>query len=393
MRYSTAVVIPAAGSGTRMGLSTPKQFALLADIPILLRTVCAFTEHPDITQIILVVPAAYQDKTHSVLHDFQLDDSRISIIQGGRRRQDSVLAGLQQVKPEVEVVLVHDAARPFVSRQIIDRCIQEAWQHGAAIAAIPVKDTLKRQNTAQQVEATIDRNLLWQAQTPQAARRNLLEEAFTSNLDADVTDESMLLERAGIPIQLVEGSEENFKITRPEDLVLAEKLLSSNQTQLKIGHGFDAHRLVEGRKLVLGGVTIPFHLGLDGHSDADVLTHALCDALLGAAGEGDIGRHFPDSSASYADIYSIHLLARVIELLKKKHLRLHNADITLICQAPKLAPYTAEMKSIIATTCEIAGSAINIKATTTEKMGYTGRGEGISCHAVVLLHTLPPTLS
>ena len=218
-------------------------------------------------------------------------------------------------------------------------------------------------------------------------------------LDGDAQpDESMLLEHAGIPVTLVMGEETNLKITRPEDLALAEIIMQRSlqndnpspdapdgAAACRIGHGFDAHRLVEGRKLVLGGIEIDYELGLAGHSDADVLTHALCDAILGALGAGDIGSHFPDNDSAFKDIYSIKLLDRTIELARKKGYRIGNADITVVCQKPKLAPHIPRMKEVLAKSCQAPEDAINLKATTTEKMGYTGRGEGISCHAVVLL--------
>ena len=383
-----AAIIPAAGSGSRMQLDRPKQFLDLAGVPILIHTVRAFVLHPDIHRIVVVVPPSWLAETRQLCIRHGLDKARLTITAGGRRRQDSVLAGLRQLDESSEIVLVHDGARPLVSRLLIDRCLQAARQHGAAIAAIPVKDTLKKADADQMVAATIDRHQLWQAQTPQAARRTLLLQAFAELGDTDVTDESSLLEQAGIPVALVEGAESNFKITRPEDLFLAEKLMTpSSPPAFRIGHGFDAHRLVADRPLILGGVNLPYHLGLAGHSDADVLTHALCDALLGATGAGDIGRHFPDTAAAYAGIYSIRLLEQVVTLVGDKGYQIGNIDITLVCQAPKIAPHLAAMTAILATACRISPEAINIKATTTEKMGYTGRGEGISCHAVALLHS------
>ncbi len=289
---------------------------------------------------------------------------------------------------DTAIVLVHDGARPLVSREIIDRCYLAAMQNGAGIAAVPVKDTLKRGDDSGRVTATIDRTSLWQAQTPQAVRKELLEKAFRHNGDADVTDESSLLEKAAIPVTLVEGAETNIKITRPEDLSLAEKIVQLQlQPKLRIGHGYDAHRFADNRKLVIGGITVPHSQGLAGHSDADVLTHALCDALLGALGLGDIGRHFPDSDEKFAGIYSINLLEHVVALAKEHGYAIANADITLVCQEPRLAPYLEQMKELLGHTCKIDSGDLNIKATTTEKMGFTGRKEGISCHAVVLLQS------
>lgn len=381
-----AVIIPAAGFGTRMNLDHPKQYQLLAGTPILVHTVRAFWNEEYITRIVVAVPSNLMEHTRLLLVDHELHGKKLTIVAGGRRRQDSVKAGLDALDNKTEIVLVHDAARPLITRQLIVRCYEAAIIYGAAIAAVPVKDTLKKGNAHDRVVETIDRSDLWQAQTPQAARRELLEKAYRLNGDADVTDESSLLEKAAIPVTLVEGAETNIKITRPEDLFLAEKLLSHNAApRFRIGHGYDAHRFAENRPLVLGGVTIPHSHGLAGHSDADVLTHALCDALLGAMGSGDIGKHFPDSDAKYADISSISLLEQVIQLAENKGLTVVNVDITLVCQTPRLASFLPQMQQILGQTCRVAADVINIKATTTEGMGFTGRKEGIGCHAIVLL--------
>lgn len=390
MPPSAAAIIPAAGHGTRMNLDHPKQYHLLAGKPILMHTVRAFSLNAHIGHIVVVVPEAWVERTRELLDQYHLLRN-VTVTAGGKRRQDSVLAGLAVLTGDVDIVLVHDGARPLVSDDLISRCYEGAIRYGAVIAAIPVKDTLKRCSPAFTVAGTVDRKNLWQAQTPQAARLQLLKQAYARIGDRDVTDEASLLELSGIAVTLVEGAEANIKITRPDDLVLAEKIMRDDaQKQSRIGHGFDAHRLVLERKLVLGGITLPHDRGLAGHSDADVLTHALCDAILGALGEGDIGRHFPDSEARFLGIYSISLLEHVVGFMKEKGYALANADITLICQEPKIAPYVNEMRAILARTCGTEPGRINIKATTTEKMGYTGRMEGISCHAVVLLESINP---
>ncbi len=390
MPLTAAAIIPAAGSGTRMGCDCPKQFLELAGTPILLRTIGAFLENPEIGRCIVAVPADWLDRTQALLDAHDLPADRIALCAGGRRRQDSVQAGLALLDDSTDVVLVHDAARPLVDQDTITRCCKAARIHGAAIAAIPAKDTLKKASETGAVLSTIDRQDVWQAQTPQAVRPNLLQKAYDEAGDIDATDEAFLLEQAGIPVFIVEGSGKNLKITRPEDLRLAEMILCSTQPspRLRIGHGFDAHRFTAGRPLVLGGITIPHSMGLAGHSDADVVTHALCDALLGAISARDIGYHFPDSDSSYSGICSINLLKKVVELVHGKNFCLANADITIICQAPRLAAHIPAMQEKLAQSCMTEVDCLNVKATTTEKMGYTGREEGISCHAVVLLQDL-----
>ncbi len=376
-----------------MKIDYPKQYHLLAGIPILVRTVRAFLNNSHIKRIVVVVPADWITETSTLFDRYTVNVPHLAIVAGGSRRQDSVQAGLKALltfADDTDIVLVHDGARPLIRGDVIDRCYLAALENGAAIAAVPVKDTLKRGDETGRITATIDRTSLWQAQTPQAVRKELLAQAFLHNGDAEVTDEASLLEKAGIPVILVEGAETNIKITRPEDLLLAEKILQQHlQPDLRIGHGYDAHRFAEDRALVLGGITVPHSHGLAGHSDADVLTHALCDALLGALGVGDIGLHFPDSEAQFAGIYSIRLLEQVIGLADAQGFRIANADITVVCQAPRLAPYLDQMRDLLGRTCHIDRKFLNIKATTTEKMGFTGRNEGISCHAVVLLQSYP----
>ncbi len=386
----TGVIIPAGGIGSRIGHHLPKQFLPLAGLPILVRTCAAFLQMASIDCVVVVTPADYYQESIDLLHRHlqQPQRERLLFTIGGATRQESVAAGLAIVPADIDLILVHDAARPLVDQATIIRCMQGARKHGAVIAAVPVKDTLKQGTDSRTVAKTVDRTGLWQAQTPQAAQRPLLEQAFAaaSRSHSIGTDEASLFEAAGIPVHIVEGSERNLKITCPEDLQVAAALLAKEHV-MKIGHGFDAHRLVAGRKLILGGVTIDFERGLDGHSDADVVAHALTDALLGALGAGDIGRHFPDSDPQYKGIDSLLLLEQVQQLADAQQYRLANADITIVCQQPKLAPHLAAMQSNLARCCKVSPTAINIKATTTEKMGYTGRGEGIATHAVVLLRS------
>jgi 2-C-methyl-D-erythritol 4-phosphate cytidylyltransferase / 2-C-methyl-D-erythritol 2,4-cyclodiphosphate synthase len=391
-------IIPAGGIGSRMGLPMPKQYCDLAGIPMLVHTLRAFEQSP-VDAIIVVAPADHVESTLALIDRFGI--TRIqAVVAGGRLRQDSVGAGLAAAAPDTELVVVHDGARPLVSPGLIRACIDEARRTGAAMAAIPVKDTLKAVAADGTVLRTVDRQGLWQAQTPQAVRADLLRQAFAAAHGFVGTDEASLLEHHGIRVSIVEGSEKNLKITRPEDLLVAEALLRHEQqlpattmdlrTQrqtagLRIGHGYDAHRLVADRPLVLGGVIIPHGKGLLGHSDADVLCHALCDAILGALGQGDIGNHFPDTDERYRGISSLKLLAEVMALAARHGWCLVNADATVIAQQPKLAPHIDAMRENMAAVCQVRPEVLNLKATTTEKMGFPGREEGIAAHAVVLL--------
>ncbi len=383
----TTAIITAGGIGQRMGGTTPKQFLPLAGAPVLIHTVQAFQRAPSIDKIVIVVPADHIQHTQRIIQDYNLENCQV--VKGGTLRQDSVELGMKAA-PDADILVIHDGVRPLIAPEIIEKCLNLAREHDAAITAIPVKDTIKSV-AGNLITETVDRTSLWQAQTPQAVKRSILEAAYKkANKDNFVaTDESSLLENNGLKPHIVLGSEKNIKITHPEDLKVAEALLQEKDMQtggaFKIGHGYDAHRLVEGRALILGGVTIPHPTGLLGHSDADVLTHALCDALLGAAALGDIGRHFPDSDPQYKGIDSLQLLKKVVELLAEQGLSPGNADITIIAQQPKLAPFLTQMKVNLGKVCRLEESSINIKATTTEEMGFTGRQEGISCHAIVLV--------
>ncbi len=391
-----AAIIPAAGRGIRMGLPSPKQFFELEGVPVLVHTLRVFQEVEAIGYTIVVVPAESCERVEELVQQYQLDKVA-RVVAGGKERQDSVLAGLEALPTGVELVLVHDGVRPFVPITVIENCLFEAGRSGAAMAAIPVKDTLKSVSSGKVINRTISREDVWLAQTPQAAAKELLKEAYrlaAEKKDFIATDEAGLLELMGHPVKVVEGSEKNIKITRPEDFILAKAILMENQetekslivqSQYCSGYGYDAHRLVPGRPLILGGEEIPYNKGLQGHSDADVLSHALCDAMLGAAGLGDIGRHFPDTDKQFKDISSLEILRDVAALVAKRGYVLGNADITVVAQEPKLSSYFAAMKQNLAAACNVAPDPINLKATTTEEMGFEGRGEGMSAHAVVML--------
>lgn len=385
-----------------MGADRPKQFLELAGAPVLIRTIRIFLDHPAISAVVVALPPSHYQQSLKLFtrHLTSPLPTKLILTRGGSSRQESVVRGLAALPPQIDTVLVHDGARPLISHRVIDRCLTGVVSHEAVIAAVPAKDTLKEVDPESgRIIKTIDRSRVWLAQTPQAMRRELLEQAFRQAAEDGFTgtDEASLLEHGNIPVYVVAGEEQNIKLTRPGDLALASSLLGENKKHrkqriflnreatknMRIGSGFDAHRLVKERKLILGGVEIPHPLGLLGHSDADVLVHALMDGLLGALGEGDIGHHFPDSDERFRGISSLKLLEQVMSLLEARQMVMVNADLTIICQQPRLAPYLDEMQNNLRMVCHC--DAMNIKATTTEKMGFTGRGEGIAAQAVVLL--------
>ncbi len=391
---SVYVLIPAAGRAARFSAagSVPnnKVFAPLGGKPLLYRTVQAFASHPAIDGIVVVAGPSEIVRCREALTEL---DKVLAIVAGGQTRQESVAIGLFTLggNPD-DLILVHDAARPLVSSAVIDRCISGAQKSGNAVAALPVTDTLKAAGDDLTVQRTVDRDGLWAMQTPQAFRLSTLFEAHSAARTRGWTgtDEAALVEQfSDEPVHLVLGDPSNLKVTRPEDLPLAEAIWRSRHPDPsmipRIGFGYDIHPLTEGRKLFLGGIEIPSQRGLDGHSDADVLLHALCDALLGAASLPDIGHLFPNTDAAYKGISSLQLLHEVVRRLREANFVIGNADMTLIAEAPKIAPYIAQMRTTIAEALRVEPSQVGIKATTNEKLGSLGRGEGIAAHAVALL--------
>lgn len=372
-----AVVIAAAGLGKRMGSGIPKQYLKIGGEPILLKAIRAFCRNEYIDYIFVVTNKDYIDQCMQMKEDYQLDKV-ISVVEGGRERQDSVYRALQEVnrrRPGVEYVLVHDGARPFVSQDTIDFVIQATAGVGAAIACVPVKNSIRQGEGTD--SHNIERENLYSVQTPQGFKKSILMEAYEQAFSDGYygTDDASLVERIGQPVELVAGQYDNIKITTKEDMPM----------ESRVGTGFDVHQLTEGRKLILGGVEIPFEKGLLGHSDADVLIHALMDALLGAAALGDIGGHFPDSDPAYKDISSMKLLEEVKKCIDEEFYRISNVDITVMAQRPKLKSHIDDMRNNIAKVLEIDIGRVNIKGTTTEKLGFVGREEGIAAQAVCLL--------
>ncbi len=303
------------------------------------------------------------------------------IVSGGLRRQDSVRNGLREVTRDI--VAIHDAARPMVTPEIVEESIREAAASGASAAAVPVIDTIKSASPDRIITGTVDRSNLYAVQTPQTFRTDLIRRAFERAYADGIyaTDDAALVERLTEKVTIVPGSYENIKITTPSDEQIASRRLGGGET--RTGIGFDVHRLVEGRKLILGGVQIEYEKGLLGHSDADVMLHAIADACLGAIAAGDIGKHFPDSDPQYKGISSLKLLGHVGKLLSDAGWRVINVDVVLACEAPKIAKFTPVMAQRIAECLSIEASRVSIKGATTEGLGFTGRGEGISCWAIV----------
>ena len=387
-KLSAAVIIAAAGSSSRMGTGVDKQFVILAGKPVLWHTINVFKQLPQIRQILVTVSPGNAERVATLLHQ-TLTGVPWQIVPGGAERQDSVRNALKLVSPSVELVLVHDGARPFVEPTCVLKSMQAAVETGAAVVAVPVKDTIKLADAAGGVKQTLDRSSLWQVQTPQTFRRELLLKAHEQAAAAGVvaTDDAALVEWAGGSVSLVRGTYYNFKVTTPEDLVLAEAVAAerSGRRMQRVGFGYDVHQFVAGRPLMLGGVEVPHDRGLEGHSDADVLLHAISDALLGAAGLGDIGKHFPDTDLRYKGISSLLLLREVCRKLKEVGYAAQNLDAVIAAQEPKLAPYIARMNETIAAALDIPVTQVNVKATTTEHLGFVGRKEGIAAQAVVMI--------
>lgn len=377
-------IIAAGGRGARFGGALPKQLLPLAGRPILQRSVEAFLRHARITDLVVALPAELVADPPAYL---RASPKPLALVEGGARRQDSVARAFARVPPAAEVVVVHDAARPLVSEALIARTVEAAIADGAAIAAVGATDTVKRGDARRLIVGTVPRGEIFLAQTPQAFRTSVLREALAhSEPEADATDEAALVERTGHPVRLVEGDPRNVKITTAADLALAERLVSSSTASLlRIGNGYDLHRLVEGRRLVLGGVLIPFEKGLEGHSDADAVCHAVTDAILGAAAAGDIGRHFPDTDAHWKDADSLMLLARAAEIVAAAGYAVVNVDVVVIAERPKLAPYVDAMRANLARVLDITAAQVGIKGKTNEGVGSIGAGESIAVHAVALL--------
>jgi len=378
-------IVAAAGSGRRMETGINKVFIPLLGRPVLLHSVQALAACPEVDNLIVVVAPGEEAEAENILTGARLTKGW-KVVPGGSERQYSIANALKAVPEDSEIILIHDGARPLIDQASISGAVAAARSFGAAGVAVPVKDTIKTVDPDGFINTTPERSTLWAVQTPQVFDAALLRKAYSLAAQDGflATDDAALVERLGVRVKIVPGSYRNLKVTTPEDLVLAEALLRKEaETMVRFGMGYDVHRLVTGRKLILGGIDVPFEYGLEGHSDADVLLHAIMDALLGAAALGDIGRHFPDSDDRYKGASSLKLLAEVGALLAAQGWRANNIDAVVVAEKPKLAPYIPAMNANIAAALGIAEKQVNVKATTTEGLGFTGRREGIAAYAVV----------
>lgn len=384
-----SAIIAAGGAGRRVGAVTPKQMLDIGGGSILQHSVHAFVTHPRISDVVVVLP---QGQT-SLPFASAMDAARLPalrIVEGGARRQDSVANGFDAVDASAEVVLIHDAARPFVSAGLIDRTIDAAAAHGAAIAAVQSRDTVKRVAGGRIVE-TIARESIYLAQTPQGFRRDVLAAAIAAGrAGADGTDEAALAERAGYTVHVVDGEAGNVKITTADDVEAARQRMGGRGSDAgvqRVGTGYDLHRLVDGRPLVIGGITIPSDRGALAHSDGDVACHAATDAILGAASLGDIGRHFPDSDPKWKNADSLALLRDAARMVRELGFEIANVDVTVILERPKIKDLIEDMRTRMADAMEIDRSCVSLKGKTNEGVDAVGRGEAIAAHAVALLRS------
>ena len=368
-----AALLVAAGTGTRFGAEQPKQFVAIAGKPVLRWAAEALAADVDLLQ-----PVGDPAALAKALAGLDI----LPPVPGGDQRQDSVRAGLDALAPHApDVVLVHDAARPVIPPGTVAALLQALRDTPGAIPAVPVADTLKR-GEAGRIAATVPRTALFRAQTPQAFHFGLLR-ALHHAAPMGATDDAAILEAAGHAVSLVPGSEDNIKLTYKEDQVRLERILAPATAMVpRVGTGFDVHALVQDRPLILCGVTVPHGKGLAGHSDADVGIHALCDAIYGALAEGDIGRHFPPSEAAWKDADSARFLRHAGERGAARGGRLANVDVTLICEQPKITPHAPAMIARVAELLGVPPGVVSVKATTTERLGFPGRGEGIAAQAV-----------
>lgn len=381
---NVSAIIVAAGTSSRMQ-GIDKQLLDIGGMPVIARAVFAFQKSDVIKEIIIVTREEVIDDYKIIAERFEFSKVK-AVVKGGNTRQESVFNGISACSENAEYIAIHDGARPFVSQEVIKETVEKAICFGAAAAAITAKDTIKIVNDKNFIAETVDRNTVRQMQTPQVFEKNAYLNAMkTVSNSKNFTDDCMLMESAGVPVFTVESSPFNIKITTPEDIVFAEAIIR-REKMIRIGHGYDVHKLVENRKLILGGVEIENNgIGLLGHSDADVLLHAISDSLLGAAALGDIGKYFPDTDEKYKNANSLDLLKKVNQFINDSGYSVVNIDATVLAQSPKLAPHILKMRENIANALSVHLDAVSVKATTEEGLGFTGSRDGIAAHAVALI--------
>ncbi|MGY9060992.1 MAG: bifunctional 2-C-methyl-D-erythritol 4-phosphate cytidylyltransferase/2-C-methyl-D-erythritol 2,4-cyclodiphosphate synthase [Rhodospirillales bacterium] len=375
MSKSVALIV-AAGRGHRFGGEMPKQYTQLDGAPVLRHTVMAFLSQPKIDHVRVVIHPDDMDLYEAATEGLGLKTP----IFGGEERQDSVRLGLQQIADDApDFVLIHDGARPYISADVISRVLDALGSAAGAIPTLPLTDTIKRVIDGK-IVATEDRFELWRAQTPQGFRYSDILNAHLELTGQSLTDDAAICEAVGLTVVRVEGDDKNVKITTLSDIQASDNGEIFKET--RSGIGFDVHRFADGDHVVLCGVKIAHTHSLEGHSDADVALHALTDALLGAVGEDDIGHFFPPSDEQWRGVASDQFVSHAVKLIDSKGGRIVNVDITMMCEAPKVGPYRLLMRERVATFLKISPSRVNVKATTTEKLGFTGRGEGIAAQAI-----------
>ena len=391
-----AAILAAAGQGTRIGGPVPKQLLKIGARTILQRSFDVLERHEQVHEVIVALPSELAKAPPAFLTSA---DKAVRIVDGGARRQDSVANAFEQVSSSTGLIVIHDAARPFASPELFSRVIEAAHAGGAAIAAVRASDTVKETKTDpgfRAVVRTIARDAIYLAQTPQAFAREVLQAAVAlgQRESGTATDEASLAEAAGYSVRIVEGEASNIKVTTEQDLKVSHALAaiqdrrSGGPSAIRVGTGYDLHRLEPDKPLIIGGVRIAYDTGLAGHSDADVLCHAVTDALLGAVASGDIGQHFPDTDPRWKNANSIELLERAAAMVREAGYAVSNVDAVVIAERPKLLPHIPQMRANLADALEVDVSAVSIKAKTNEKVDAVGRNEAIAVHAIALVRSL-----
>ena len=383
-------IIAAGGRGTRVGSDVPKQLRMAGGRTLLEHALMPFDRSPRVDNVVVVLPTEYADNKIKPLCSFE---TPIRVLAGGDRRQDSVATAVDTVGNDVDIVLIHDAARPFCSMGLISSVVDAAAESGAAVPAVRISDTVKegRADDGQiMVEATLPRDCIYLAQTPQGFATDVIKDAVAlGRRGVCVTDEAMLVERAGLPVRLIDGDADNFKVTTYEDFERARnritRMTGGVGQLMRVGIGYDSHRTAIGRRLILGGVDIPHSCGLEGHSDADVVCHAVADAILGGAAAGDIGEHFPNTDPRWKDASSVELLRAAVSIVAGRGLQIGNLDVVIIAEQPRVGPYVSAMVTKLSEALGVDANSISVKGKTAEGLDAIGRGEAIATQAVATL--------